>query len=106
MINTKILFSLAAILFIVALAFALLPATRYGTHGDDKTCGQYSTTEYHYSLVGYLLFSKPLESTTFMAGTCPYTDYYAKTYSIELWIVASALAVLGTRRHTTKIVKL
>ncbi len=99
MINTKILFSLAAILSIVALAFALLPATRYGTHGDDKTCGQFSTTEYHYSLAGYLLFSKPLDSTILTVGTCPYTDYYAKTYAIELWIVATALAVLGTRRH-------
>lgn len=97
--TSRILFSLAGLFIVIALSLAILPATRFGYHGDGKQCGQYQTTLYHPSITSYLLFTQPLSDNDISRiGTCPYEEYYAKTYAIELWVLAGVMVFIGKRK--------
>ena len=84
---------LAAILYLF-----VSPPMRYGTYDDDRQCGDPSGTRHILTLTGYLLFTEPIGNTTSLRlGSCPYDQYYAKTYAIELWLLLVAVVAYNYR---------
>ena len=99
---------IAGVLAIVALLLALLPAMHYGTNGDHLRCNQQSTTLYYKSVAEYLFLTQPLSESSeknLRIGTCPYQNHYARTYAIELWVLAGSLMLIVDRKRIVELCK-
>lgn len=96
----KLFFNLlAGVLIGLAVATAILPPAKYGTHGDGLRCDQNKTLQYRYTFLSYQFMSEPLQRTPVRIGTCPYENYYVKSYSLDLWATASVILIINNRKH-------
>lgn len=103
---------LLAIIFILSGAlFSLLPANRFGTLGDEnkriagcqtRLSKQNAPVKRNLSILGYYLTSQPIKETTQNWGTCPYSNYRAKTFAAELWIIGAACGMVAYRQNKTR----
>jgi hypothetical protein len=64
---------------------------RYGTHGDGFECGGVKDTVTSYTATSYYLFSQSYNEDEIRVGTCPYDKFKARTYGLEVWILATIL---------------
>lgn len=81
---------------VMAVILAVLPL-RYSSFDDGIVCGQESSQQYHVTVAGYLLRSRPIGDQPLNIGTCPYEHYYARTYAVELWLLAAGMGYMAYR---------
>ena len=90
------LFPLAVICIVASFVLAFGSPLRTGFQGDDIGCEEGSPQKTHLMLASYLLFEEPIGEEELNIGTCPYQHYYAKTYALELWVLAGVSVWLGS----------
>ena len=86
-----ILLSVAIILIAFASWLTFFDHHRYGTHGEGFECGDVKDTITSYTATSYYLFSQTYNENWIRIGTCPYDKFHARTFALELWILAALL---------------
>lgn len=81
----KIIIVITVILFLIAFYLTFLAPSRFGTHSDKLPCGQNSNSVYHYTATDFFLRTNNKKSPDTAIGTCPYQQYEAKTFALEIW---------------------
>lgn len=83
---------LITIIFITFASWlTFLDHHRYGIHGDGFECGRVKDTIISYTVTSYYLFSQSYNENEIKFGTCPYDKFHARTYALELWVLAALL---------------
>jgi len=104
----KLALAVAVICVLAIATLTLAPAFRFGSFGDgeDRTAdcqtalsNQNAPTRYNTSLIGYYLTTKPIKGTAQNWGTCPYSNYKAKTLAVELWILGVASGLFAFKQY-------
>lgn len=106
----KLLIISAIVCLVGAISGAALLPARIGTHSDevrvDKSPINRSTEARYATLISYYLTASPAsERQDITIGTEPYTNFYARTWAAELWILSGVLMLVGilvrSKRGTT-----
>jgi hypothetical protein len=87
------------VLLIVAGLLTFMPPKRYGTHTDARPCNENAAQQSFYTATGYYIFTQSLDKSSVSIGTCPYQNFNASTYALELWLPGIALGYLGYRKR-------
>ncbi len=104
-------YGIVVLLVVLALFFMLRPAERYVYNGDGERrdgCifnARLSDAPITYALTAtsYYLFDVseaiPANDTSRNWGDCPYSKQKYKTYALDVWLIAGAVAFSGRLRN-------
>lgn len=81
----KILITVTVVALIGAAYLTFFSPARYGTHSDNRPCGENATKQRHYTALGFFVLTEQEKRPNTQVGTCPYQSYQATTYALELW---------------------
>ena len=96
--KTTLLVLASSLIIILASGLTFLDLNRYGTHGDSVPCGENKRQETFYTASSYLLMTQTYPESEVNIGTCPYENFSAKTYALDLWIPAIILSIVSYKR--------
>ncbi len=86
-------------LFIMAFYLTFLVPTRFGSHSDKLPCENNSESVYHYTATDFFLTTNKEKSQNTVIGTCPYQQYEAKTFALEIWSSFLISAYLFSKKN-------
>ena len=107
----KLAMVFVVICILLGIFFTLRPTDRFGSFGDGNdrvsNCqanlsSQNAPIRYSVSLFGYYLTTKPIKKATQSWGTCPYSNYKAKTIAAEFWILGAVFALYVFKRNKSR----
>lgn len=90
-------FAVAIACAVIATVLVVTLPARIGTHGDDQS-DELVVAKRSMTVVGYFVSAETDTGQGRYIGTTPYSQFYLRTYAVEVWMLAVVLAALGARQ--------
>ena len=96
--KTSLLIFASVILIVLAAGLTFLNLHRYGIHSDSTSCSENQSQETFYTASSYLVMTQTYPENNVHIGTCPYENFKATTYALDLWIPTAVLSFISYKR--------